>query len=105
LVLPAAVNQDEKGVTANRPGILTPSAPDKNHFNPLRSRGKPHLNHGWTRMNTDWWGEATDEPDRLTRITRIAANSIPGRAALLRRLVAVCKGLRSQTESPVGGKI
>jgi hypothetical protein len=39
-MLPEVVNRDEKGVTANRPGISTPSAPDKNHFNPARSRGK-----------------------------------------------------------------
>jgi hypothetical protein len=40
LVLPEVVKRDEKGVAANRPGILTPSAPDKNHFNANRSSGK-----------------------------------------------------------------
>jgi len=40
LALPEMVNRDEKGVIANRPGILTPSAPDKKHFTLIRSIGK-----------------------------------------------------------------
>jgi hypothetical protein len=40
LVLPEVVNQDEKGVTANCPGILTPSSADKKQFTVIRSSDK-----------------------------------------------------------------